>query len=231
MKTIWTFISMLAVAQMLAVGAGVGWLVASGRLSGERVVELRDRLKETVTAEQQRLDAEAAELEAQQSEAVEQARFEGEPLTADERIAQDRVATLEARQRVMAYKEQETRIREALNSDFERLAAEREALAQRIAAFESRTRAYEQLQRDEHFQNAFEALQGQQPKQAKNVLMALFDQGKTDEVVLYLSAMEARQRAKVLAEFEKDDASLAADLLERLRTRAVAAAPPEPEEP
>ena len=43
----------------------------------------------------------------------------------------------------------------------------------------------------------------------------------------YLNAMQERTRTKVLDEFIKSDPKVATDLLERLRTRGIAARAPE----
>jgi hypothetical protein len=50
------------------------------------------------------------------------------------------------------------------------------------------------------------------------------DNTGTDQVVAYLNAMEDRTRTKIITEFQKQDPALAAELLERLRTRATLAA-------
>ncbi|MEO1277473.1 MAG: hypothetical protein AAFV77_00760, partial [Planctomycetota bacterium] len=92
-----------------------------------------------------------------------------------------------------------------------------------------------------------DTIQGLRAPAAANVLMALWDgqaqppQGGLDGqaiVVEYLRAMEGRQRNKIISEFEQQDPSLAAVLLERLRTDGVtaevadaAAGPGQPEGP
>jgi hypothetical protein len=74
---------------------------------------------------------------------------------------------------------------------------------------------------NKQFLVALATLEGQKPKDAKQVLKALLDVRETDQVVAYLAKMEEGKRSKVIAEFVKDSPAMAADLLERLRTRGV----------
>jgi len=52
--------------------------------------------------------------------------------------------------------------------------------------------------------------------------------GGPEPVVAYLNALQERARNKIMAEITANDPALAADLLERLRTRGQIARTPEP---
>jgi hypothetical protein len=98
----------------------------------------------------------------------------------------------------------------ALDADKKALAAERRKIVETDG--------------DKQFQAALATLEGQKPKDAKQMLRALLEQRQTDQVVAYMAKMEEGKRTKVMAEFVKDDPALAADLLERLRLRGVGGA-------
>ena len=66
---------------------------------------------------------------------------------------------------------------------------------------------------------AVAAMWGVDVTTAKASLQALLDLGDRDQVVTYLSAMDERRRTKIMTEFNKDDPTVAAGLLEALRMR------------
>ena len=107
--------------------------------------------------------------------------------------------------------------RDDLDEDIEEFIAERDsfnAMRKRIADIEG----------DEQFQKALTLYQSLQPKDAANTLKELYERGDIEQVVAYLNAMESRKASKIVAQFEPP---VAADLLERLRTRGLVAAAPE----
>jgi len=99
-----------------------------------------------------------------------------------------------------------------LQTDRDAFAAERK----KIAATEG----------DKQFQLALATLEGQKPADAKKVLRAMLDAPthQTDQVVSYLAKMDEGKRAKIMAEFVKEDPAVAAELLERLRIRGLGGA-------
>src|SRR5690606_33937610 len=103
------------------------------------------------------------------------------------------------------------RERDDLDREWDRLRQER-------AAFEAYLGRLSQTTGTEQFGKAIATLEGQRPAEAAAWLQSLLAAGKTDEVVSYLNEMEERARNKVFAVF---DPALAADLLERLRTRGL----------
>ena len=251
MRNLWTVVSVLALANLFAIASFAGWLGASGRLDRERFEELRHLLGESPAEREARLADEAAAEEARQQELAQlQERVETlmtSPMTAEELVELQQEAAMAADQRM-------TRAMRELD-DLRRLLAQERAQTDRLgeaielqrAAFEARIAERDNLVGQEQFRTAVDTLQGQRPPAAANMLMALWDgqadppQGDLDGraiVVEYLRAMEARQRNKIIAEFEGEDPTLAAVLLERLRTDGVtaevadaAAGPDQPEGP
>lgn len=251
MRNLWTIVSVLALANLVAIGVFAGWLGASGRLDRERFDEVKGLLAETPEEREARLAAGSAEVErlTQENEAL-QARVSTlttSPMTAEELVALQQEAAMAADQRMT----RAMRELEDLRALLARERAETDRLGEAIelqrAAYEARIAERDNLLGQAQFRTAVDTLQGLRAPAARNVLMALWEgqapppEGGLDGpaiVVEYLRAMEDRQRNKVLAEFEKDDPALAAVLLERLRTDGVtpevadaAAGPVEPDAP
>lgn len=216
-RSLWTIITVLAMANLLALAGLAGWLVSSGRLDTERVNEIRDMFSETIEEQENRLAAEQRELDKAAAEAEAEQRALIPPLTAADRLRTINESEEVARQRM----DRLTRDVRDLQRTLDR---ERAALDERIAEFEEerdqfflmRSRISE-IEGEEQFLKAVAHLQAQKPARARDMLQALMDSGDTDQAVAYLNAMSARQAAKVIGSFE--DPAVAADLLERLRTR------------
>jgi len=95
--------------------------------------------------------------------------------------------------------------------------------------------AIAELEGSEMFKKALATYEGLKPAASASMLLQLMrpgggtgalDNAGADQAVAYLNAMEDRTRTKIIAEFQKQDPALAAELLERLRTRATLAAGP-----
>jgi len=216
-RGLWTIVSVLAVANLLAIGGFAGWLVATDRLNAERFREIRQTLVETAQAEQTRLEQEArqAELEAQQAE--EERRALIPPLTAADRLRNNAIAEEVDRQRLERLSREVRDLRRTIDR-------ERQQLDERVAEFEEEKAVFErmrsqirEIEGQDQFKKAVTHLQSQRPDTARDILQALIDQGEVDQAVAYLNAMGDRQAAKIIGAFE--DPAVAADLLERLRTR------------
>lgn len=234
MRNVWTVASVMAIANLFAIAAFVGWLGASGRLDRERFDDVKRLLGETPPEREARLAAEAAEEEAHR-EALERLEEQVKtlmtsPMTAEQLVQLQQEAAMAADQRMNRAMRELEDLRNLLAR--ERAEADRlgEAIELQRAAFEARIAERDNLLGQEQFRTAVDTLQGLRPPAAKNVLMAIWDgqapppEGHLDGpaiVIEYLRAMEGRQRNKVLAEFEQQDPALAAILLERLRTDGV----------
>lgn len=251
MRNLWTIASVLAIANLFAIGSVVGWLGASGRLDRERFDDLKQMLAETPEEREARLAADVTEAEQREDE-VQQLRDRVErlmtsPMTAEELVELQQEAAMAADQRMTRAMRELEDLRDLLareRAETDRLG---EAIEMQRAAFEARITERDNLVGQTQFRTAVDALQGQRAPAARAMLMAMWDgqaeppEGELDGqaiVVEYLRAMEDRQRNKVIAEFAKDDPTLAAVLLERLRTDGVtpevadaAASPDEPQAP
>lgn len=229
MRSLWLIISTLAVAHILALAGFVGWLKATNRLSRDRVERVRLIFASTIDQERAAAEEARIQLAADHAALDEQERMALPPEPAEARIGrQDEAEQVEIQRALRRQRELED-LRRALARERQQLSEDAAALERAKEEFEAYRKRLAQTEGAAQFKKALATLEAQKPKDAKDVLQALLAQGQTDEVVSYLSAMDERIRGKVLAEFVKDRPEVAADLLERLRTRGlqvgVAAAP------
>jgi hypothetical protein len=216
-RGLWTILSVLAIANLLALGGFVGWLVATDRLDADRFNQLRQTFSETVPAEQARLEREAREAQLEAQRAEEDRRALIPPLTAADRLRNNAIAEEVDRQRLERLSREIRDLRRTIDR-------ERTQLDERVALFEEEQAAFErmrsrirEIEGQDQFRKAVQNLQSQRPDTARDILQALIDQGEVDQAVAYLNAMGDRQAAKIIGAFEEP--AVAADLLERLRTR------------
>jgi len=224
MKTIWSVLSVAAVANLLALVGIVLYLNSTGRLDAERMREMRVLLSETTAqrAAKAALAKEQAERDAKIG--LEQAKVGTPPVTGADAL----LLKQEQSQIDMARLEMMRRDVEMLRDTLRR---ERTALDDQKVAFEKERKDFQQAREvviktesDEQFRKALATIEGLKADKAKATLQTMIDQQQVDQVVSYLDAMQERTRTKVMDEFVKADPKVAADLLERLRTRGVSVA-------
>lgn len=219
MKTLWTIIALVAVINILAIAGLLGWLKATNRLNQDRVTLVRQTFAKTISAEMQEKAAQAAAAEDQKKKDAEAERMARPPETAADKIEKQRLDE-EQRLQLIQRKQQELEsLRSSLMTELAKLDAREKKLADDKAAFAAERAKIAETEGAKQFKDALLTLEGQKPKDAKQVLKAMIDGKQKDQAVSYLAKMEDGKRSKVMAEFVKDDAALAADLLERLRTR------------
>jgi hypothetical protein len=224
MKTIWSVLSVAAVANLLALVGIVLYLNSTGRLDAERMREIRVLLSETAgqRATKAALAKEQAEREAKAAQ--EQAKVGTPPVTgADALLLKQEQSQIDMARLEMMRRDVET-LRDTLRR-------ERSALDEQKSLFEKERKDFQQAREvvikaesDEQFRKAMATIEGLKADKAKATLQTLIDQQQVDQVVSYLDAMQERTRTKVMDEFVKADPKVAADLLERLRTRGVSVA-------
>lgn len=234
MKTVWNAIVVVAIANLLALGAFAGWLVSSDRLDMGRVRELRKMLSVTVTEQKAIEAAAAAKADADKKAAEEAAKAGKPPLTAAEKLAARVDATQLDQDRAARLRKEVESLQLRLTGDADKLAQERAKLESEKKAFAQAVAAHNVKNNDEQFQKSLGVLVALKPAAAKSMLMQMMnaappdpsaakgasesrDDARMGEVVAYLNAMEERPRSKIMTEFAKDDPKLAATLLERLR--------------
>lgn len=221
MKKVWAIVSALAVANLLGLLGFVGFLAATNRLDAARVESVRRLLGETVAERQAR---EAVEKAAASDAAVVEARLAQEgmaPRTAAERIEGADEVDATARQRVDRLRREVEDLQRTLTRGKAELEAGWAKLDADRKAFEEMRQRIASLEGSEQFEKALRLYESLKPQQAQALLQQLINQGEIDQAVGYLNAMQTRTASKALAEFK--DPAVAADLLERLRTRGLEA--------
>lgn len=222
MKRIWMIVSTLAIANVIAVGGLLVWLQTTDRLSKQRIQTIRAMLSVTREQEEQARIAAEAEVAEAKKKAAEEARKAIPPETAAERIAEKQLESEKQLQSVLRQRQELENLRNGLLRQLSDLERREKALADARAAFESERQRIAEMEGTKQFKIALSALENQRPKDAKAVLQAMIEARDVDQVVGYLAKMDESKRSKVLAEFVKGDPAVAADLLERLRTRGLA---------
>lgn len=221
MKTIWTILATIAVANVLAFGGLLVWLQSTDRLSRERVRLVRETFAQTVTAEQQAMAAKKSADETAKSEAAAAEKLAQPPKTAAETIAEHQRDDEQKLQAIQRKQQELENLRSSLMTQLGKLEDREKQLAADREAFNQERKRIAETEGAQQFKEALATLEGQKAKDAKEMLKAMIDAKQGEQAVSYLAKMDESKRAKVMAEFAKQDAALAADLLERLRTRGL----------
>jgi DNA repair exonuclease SbcCD ATPase subunit len=232
MKTIWTLITTIALANMLALVGIVGWLRTSQRLDGERLRQVRELFTETVEARDTRA-AEAAKAKEDQAKAEEaSARAKEPPVTAAQKL-QWRLEEAEAdKARAERLRQEAAQLQATIARQIKDLELARASLQAERTAYEELREKHRQLDGSAQFKKSLATLEGLAPAQVKAILEQMLKAGQaedSEQAISFLNGMQERTRVKVIDEFAKQDPALASDLLARLRTRglvAQAASPP-----
>ena len=225
MKTIWTTLCILLLINALLLGAGVAWLVNTGRINQDRIDQIRDMLTLTIAEEEKQAQL-ALEIEEQtRKQAMDIARLESVsdgPVTLADRLETELQGDELAVQRVERMKRDIADLRRQLRLSQELLAKKHQELESQQQAFDDAVQRQTKLQEDKDFQQTVRMYEQLKAKQAKQMFQELVEQGKAMQVVDYLAAMQLRKAAAVLKEFKTpDEVAQATDLLQRLRERGI----------
>lgn len=223
MRSLWTLLSVVAIANLLALFLFVGFLVASDRVDTTRLREVRQLFTETVAQRKAREEQAAAEAERQKHAAELEAKKGSAPVTAGENL-DIKIRQSEADQaRIDGMRREIRLLQETLRREKLAVDAEWAKLRQERDDFERARRIVAETEGNTQFKKTLATLEGLKPDKTYTALRQLIDAKNTDQVVAYLNAMQERTRTKVVDEFLKTDPKVAADLLERLRTRGQSA--------
>jgi len=225
MKSLKKAVLVILALNLLAVLGGIGWIFSSGRVNKDRVLAMTQLFSEPVSVENARLASEKkAEEEAL---AAQEQPLPAMAFNSDERNLVRVEMTQVDRARLERMKREVEDLQLTLRTERIKIAQDRDALAQEMAEFDAMRERLAGLEGTKQFKKALATLSGLSPKDAKAVLSALLGEspltnGKYEEVISYLSAMEDRTRTSVLSEFIKaGEDALAADLLESVRLRGL----------
>lgn len=215
MRALWTIVTTVALANLLAIGGFVGWLVASDRLGLERLEEIREMLSETRQAEEARLEEERLEQERIEAEEEAARREALPPLTAGDRLLLTSESAEATRQRLERMRREIEDLQRTIRAEADRLDERTSAFEEERDAFYAMRDRIAAIEGDEQFKKTVTLLEGLQPTRASEMLLELVEQGEPEQAIAYLDALQSRTASKILAAI--DDPAVAADLLERLR--------------
>jgi len=228
MKTLWNAVAVIAIAHLLALVGLLGWLGLEGRLNPDRIEAIRGVLAETAEEEEARLDDEAR-LAAEALENAGASEGDGRPVSAEEQVREQNTITQMDAQISERTRREAQDLRAGITRERDAVRREREELDRLIANFQRMRERIAEVEGSEQFQKALSVLRGLRPGDAVTLLQESISADADSEsmltVISYLDALPDRQRAKIMNEFVKQDPALAAELLERLRTKGV----PEPD--
>lgn len=227
MRTIWTILSVLAVANLLALLGLVGWLKSTDRLDTGRVRQIREVFKETLSQQRAREEDAKAKTEADQKAAEEKAKAAAPPVTAADTLELKLQESKADEERLEAIKRDVKIMQDTLKRERAQLDADKATLQKERAEFEQARKIVAETEGNAQFKKALATLEGLKPDQIKLALQQLIDQKNEDQAVAYLNAMQERTRSKVVQAFIDADPKVATALLERLRTRGLMARAPE----
>lgn len=175
MKGIIAALCIVAVANLLAVGAFVGWLKTSDRLDLERLRKVREVLAPTIAQEKQKkVEADTAAA-AEKLKAEEDAKRQRPPLTAEQQLIVRMEASKAEEQRAARLRTETEVLQRGLQEERERLEAATKALTDAQARFEALQQETATLVGSEQFTKAVSVLTGLKPAEAKSALQQILD--------------------------------------------------------
>lgn len=230
MRSLWIAISTLALANLLALGGFAMWLNSSGRLNKDRIEKVRQIFQPTIAQDVAKAAEEKGKEEAAAKEAEVAARDKRPPVTAEQRLAIIREHDETQRQKSERLQRETRDLLTQLDikrAEFDKQKAE--FVAER-AAFDAERAQIARTETDTQMQKTLKVYESVKAADAAAMMETLLNgdgvvspkQGRS-QVVSYLNAMQPRVSSRIIGEFRKKDAALAADLLERLRTYGIEA--------
>ena len=216
----------LALANMLAVVGLVGWLAGTNRLSGDRLETVRTLFSTTVAQDEAKQKADEAKTAAAEAAAKAALEAQTPPISTEDKLALQTQFDSVMQQNMERTRRTLRDMRKSLDDQQAKFDKQVASFQADKTAFEAMRKQIDEIEGDAQFKKALALYQSLRPKDASDMLKELVAGGSIDQVVAYLNAMESRKASKIIAQF---DPPMAADLLERLRTRGqLAAAPEEP---
>jgi hypothetical protein len=224
MRTLWKTLSFLAVVNLLALIVVIAWLWQSGRLTRERAIDIRAMLSTTAAQASDEAGRLATEAEIQRLRDLEDMLRENPPADSATQSRQIALVHQQREESLRRLDDERRMLAGQLQEATTRMEASAGALQQQKDAMKGDLEADAQRKIDEQFLRAVKQLEQVPPKQAKKMIETLVAENKVDQAVAYLDSMASRSAAKILREFKEGaEIALATDLLERLRTRGLAA--------
>lgn len=221
MKSLWTLIAVLALANLLAVGGLVAWLGATQRLDKERVLAVKQILTDPVPVTKAKAAAEESKAREDAKKQEEEAKLKRQPASSEQQL-RNRLDEIELdRQRAARLRSEAALLQKGLAEQLAAIDAKLVALTDEKKRLEAAQRSIAEASGGVQQRKVLSTLEALKPAQAKQTLKQLIDAGDAGrfQALGYLDQMDEGVRAKIMGEFVKEDPKLAAELLEELRTR------------
>lgn len=221
MKSLWTLIAVLALANLLAVGGLVAWLGATQRLDKDRVLAVKQILTDPVPVTRARAAAEESKAKEDARKQEEEAKLKRQPASSEQQL-RNRLDEIELdRQRAARLRSEAALLQKGLAEQLAAIDAKLVALTDEKKRLEAAQRSIAEASGGVQQRKVLSTLEALKPAQAKQTLKQLIDAGDAGrfQALGYLDQMDEGVRAKIMGEFVKEDPRLAAELLEELRTR------------
>lgn len=177
MKSAWTIVSVIALANVLALGAFIGWLHSSGRLNTERARAVREIFTATIAEEDAKKKEEEAKAEAAKKAAEEAAKLEKPPMTAAEQLAARLDASEVDRQRMERLRREVADLQSSLVREREKLTQEQSAFRAEVAAWHAQREQLEAKTKTEQFRRAVALLGSLKSGEATTLLREIIRTG------------------------------------------------------
>jgi hypothetical protein len=210
LTNVYNAVAAIALATLLAVGAFVGYLFASGRLNASRLETVAGVLRGELDAAPQIVASTVAPTT--------------QPIGSEQPPAstEDELRNLRKRQRLeLLATERAVRDLEAqrrlLDQVLQHVVQEQERLTAEKAEFARQRAKFKEVAQDDGFQRELELVSGLQPRQAKEHLLRLWQKQPADAVRL-LIAMDGSRAKRILEQFKtQNELQIQTDLLEQIR--------------
>lgn len=170
MKKLWSILSILAIANLLAMIAFVGYLKATDRLSMDRMRELRERFSTTVSQDAAKKAQDEADKQAVETKAAEDEKAAKPPLNAEQQLATRVELSQLDQQRLQRLREEIEGLRKTLASERSDLDRRQQKLDADQKAFSDQVTQFTQSAGDEQFKKTLGILQSVKSKDAKAML-------------------------------------------------------------
>jgi flagellar motility protein MotE (MotC chaperone) len=219
-KKLWNVLVLTLALNFLLLAGAVGYLWRTKQLDRGKVYAIREMLfppaaaPDASTTQPTTAPATQPVLKLEELLAAHASLPAAEQVALLQRTFDSRLAQLDRRQREVEALHDLVRNAEAV------LKSERDAFEVRRAALDARAEEAARLAADQGFQDALQLYGTMKPKQVKDVFAGLPD----DTVVRYLRAMDTKQAAKILREFQTPaEVERVKVLMERVRAAESAA--------
>jgi chromosome segregation ATPase len=225
LKSLGLALMAVATINVAALGGLAAWLGATGRLNKKRVQRIVSVFDDTIADDKAQREKAKDQAQKEKQKAERAARLErvkDGPVTMQDRLTAKQRADEIAMHRLNRMEEETSDLRQQIERAKNRIAEQNKALQKKREKFEKFLKKRTEELKQEDFQQTVQMYESLDADKTKRMFQQLLNEGKEDQVVKYLAAMQQRAASGVLQAFETpQEVQQATQLLERLRQRGV----------